>query len=82
MQALEAAKRLSVSSETATGQQESGWEIVVEKKDFRVWKRPIPNSHLYEYRGQLVTYLSSFVIEGEIFVALKDSADFSCILSS
>uniref|UniRef100_A0AAZ1XZY2 Phosphatidylcholine transfer protein n=1 Tax=Oreochromis aureus TaxID=47969 RepID=A0AAZ1XZY2_OREAU len=50
LQKLEAAKRLSVSSGTATGQQEPGWEIVVEKKDFRVWKRPIPNSHLYEYR--------------------------------
>lgn len=50
LQALETAKRLSVSSGTATGQQEPGWEIVVEKKDFRVWKRPIPNSHLYEYR--------------------------------
>uniref|UniRef100_A0A3Q0SX50 Phosphatidylcholine transfer protein n=1 Tax=Amphilophus citrinellus TaxID=61819 RepID=A0A3Q0SX50_AMPCI len=50
LQALEAVKRLSGSSGTVTGQQELGWEIVVEKKDFRVWKRPIPNSHLYEYR--------------------------------
>ena len=34
------------------GEVEAGWESVVEKKEFKVWKRPIPDSHLYEYRGQ------------------------------
>uniref|UniRef100_A0A665UZB8 StAR-related lipid transfer protein 7, mitochondrial n=1 Tax=Echeneis naucrates TaxID=173247 RepID=A0A665UZB8_ECHNA len=48
LQALEAVKRLNSSN--AVEQQGSGWEVVMEKKDFRVWKRPIPNSHLYEYR--------------------------------
>lgn len=33
-------------------QTEPSWEVVMEKKDFKVWRRPIPNSHLYEYRGQ------------------------------
>ncbi|KAK2819080.1 hypothetical protein Q5P01_024641 [Channa striata] len=50
LQAIEAVKRHNVSSGTVSGQQDSGWEIVMEKKDFRVWRRPIPNSHLYEYR--------------------------------
>uniref|UniRef100_A0A8C5GYF8 StAR-related lipid transfer protein 7, mitochondrial n=1 Tax=Gouania willdenowi TaxID=441366 RepID=A0A8C5GYF8_GOUWI len=50
LQALEAAKRLSSSPGLTLGKDETGWEIVVEKKDFKVWKRPIPNSHLYEYR--------------------------------
>ncbi|KAF3702105.1 StAR-related lipid transfer protein 7 [Channa argus] len=50
LQGLEAVKRLTRSSVTVSGQQDPGWEIVMEKKDFRVWRRPIPNSHLYEYR--------------------------------
>ncbi|KAM3874551.1 stAR-related lipid transfer protein 7, mitochondrial [Diretmus argenteus] len=50
LQALEAVKRLKTSSGTVAGQVENGWEIVMEKKDFRVWKRPVPDSHLYEYR--------------------------------
>uniref|UniRef100_A0AAQ5XND4 StAR-related lipid transfer protein 7, mitochondrial n=1 Tax=Amphiprion ocellaris TaxID=80972 RepID=A0AAQ5XND4_AMPOC len=50
LEALESVKRLSSSSGTVAGQPEGGWEVVMEKKDFRVWKRPIPNSHLYEYR--------------------------------
>uniref|UniRef100_A0AAQ6IQU3 StAR-related lipid transfer protein 7, mitochondrial n=1 Tax=Anabas testudineus TaxID=64144 RepID=A0AAQ6IQU3_ANATE len=50
LQTLEPAKCLNTSSGTMTGQQDPSWEIVMEKKDFRVWRRPIPNSHLYEYR--------------------------------
>ena len=45
-------KRFNASLSAVTGQQDPCWEVVIEKKDFRVWKRPIPNSHLYEYRGQ------------------------------
>lgn len=52
LQALEAVKRLTSSSGTATGQQDPAWEVVMEKKDFRVWRRPIPDCHLYEYRGK------------------------------
>lgn len=52
MKALEAAKNLDASSEKLVGQLEPGWEVVMEKRDFKVWRRPIPDSHLYEYRGQ------------------------------
>ncbi|KAM4532772.1 stAR-related lipid transfer protein 7, mitochondrial [Fundulus diaphanus] len=50
LEAIEAVKRLCTPSGALAGQQDGGWEVVMEKKDFRVWKRPIPNSHLYEYR--------------------------------
>ncbi|XP_017266258.1 stAR-related lipid transfer protein 7, mitochondrial [Kryptolebias marmoratus] len=50
LQALETVKCMCMSSGSVAGQQEGGWEMVMEKRDFRVWKRPIPNSHLYEYR--------------------------------
>ncbi|KAM9337908.1 stAR-related lipid transfer protein 7, mitochondrial [Symphorus nematophorus] len=50
LQALEAVKGSNKASGTVAGQLEPGWEVVMEKKDFKVWKRPIPNSHLYEYR--------------------------------
>lgn len=50
LEALEAVKRINTSAGTLAGQVEPGWEAVMEKKDFKVWKRPIPNSHLYEYR--------------------------------
>ncbi|XP_072311475.1 stAR-related lipid transfer protein 7, mitochondrial [Eucyclogobius newberryi] len=38
------------SSGTVGGHSEPGWEVVMDKKDFKVWRRPILNSHLYEYR--------------------------------
>lgn len=50
LQALEAVKCLNTASGTVAGQLEPDWEAVMEKKGFRVWKRPISNSHLYEYR--------------------------------
>uniref|UniRef100_A0A3P9MBS6 StAR-related lipid transfer protein 7, mitochondrial n=1 Tax=Oryzias latipes TaxID=8090 RepID=A0A3P9MBS6_ORYLA len=50
LEALEDVKRMYTSSATVSGQPDASWEAVMEKKDFRVWKRPIPNSHLYEYR--------------------------------
>ncbi|MEQ2268771.1 StAR- lipid transfer protein 7, mitochondrial [Xenotaenia resolanae] len=50
LEAIEAVKGLCTPSGTMARQREGDWEVVVEKKDFRVWKRPIPNSHLYEYR--------------------------------
>lgn len=52
MQAMEAVKCLNATPGTAVGEQEPGWEAVMEKKDFKVWRRPILNSHLYEYRGK------------------------------
>lgn len=29
---------------------EDGWELVMDKKDFRLWRRPIEGTHLYQYR--------------------------------
>uniref|UniRef100_A0A4W5K2D1 Phosphatidylcholine transfer protein n=1 Tax=Hucho hucho TaxID=62062 RepID=A0A4W5K2D1_9TELE len=50
LKALESVKNLSASSEKAEGQVETGWEVVMEKKNFKVWRRPIEGSHLCEYR--------------------------------
>lgn len=50
LQALEAVKCPNTTTGTTTGHLEPGWEVVVEKKGFKVWKRQIPDSHLYEYR--------------------------------
>lgn len=52
LQALESVKNLSASSEKAEGQVETSWEVVMEKKNFKVWRRPIEGSHLCEYRGK------------------------------
>ncbi|XP_031711278.1 stAR-related lipid transfer protein 7, mitochondrial [Anarrhichthys ocellatus] len=50
LQAMESIKCLNTTSGTKAGLLEPGWEVVVEKKGFKVWKRPIPDCHLYEYR--------------------------------
>ncbi|KAM9438664.1 stAR-related lipid transfer protein 7, mitochondrial isoform 1-T3 [Salvelinus alpinus] len=52
LQALEKVKNLSASSEKekAAGLVETGWEVVMEKNNFKVWRRPIEGSHLWEYR--------------------------------
>ncbi|XP_077479431.1 stAR-related lipid transfer protein 7, mitochondrial [Stigmatopora argus] len=50
LQALEAVKNLNANAGRASARVEAGWEVVMDKTDFRVWKRPIPDSHLYEYR--------------------------------
>lgn len=49
---MEAAKSQNQTPAKATERAEPGWEVVMEKKDFKVWRRPIPDSHLYEYRGR------------------------------
>lgn len=50
LETLDNATQPSSSSGTVAGRSEMVWEIVMDKKDFKVWRRPIPNSHLYEYR--------------------------------
>ncbi|XP_061118880.1 stAR-related lipid transfer protein 7, mitochondrial [Conger conger] len=50
LQAIEVVKNRGASQETASRLQEEGWEIVMDKKNFWVWKRPLQNSHLYEYK--------------------------------
>ncbi|XP_076020210.1 stAR-related lipid transfer protein 7, mitochondrial [Genypterus blacodes] len=49
LQSLEAVKHQGTTSGQLAGPLDN-WEVVMEKKDFRVWKRPIPDSHLYEFR--------------------------------
>ncbi|XP_059497197.1 stAR-related lipid transfer protein 7, mitochondrial [Stegostoma tigrinum] len=31
-------------------QRDSTWELVMDRPSFRLWRRPIPSSHLYQYR--------------------------------
>ncbi|XP_060712542.1 stAR-related lipid transfer protein 7, mitochondrial isoform X1 [Hemiscyllium ocellatum] len=31
-------------------EEDSGWQLVMERPNFRLWRRPIPGSHLYQYR--------------------------------
>ncbi|XP_018424827.1 PREDICTED: stAR-related lipid transfer protein 7, mitochondrial [Nanorana parkeri] len=31
-------------------EEDDGWELVLDKKDFRLWRRPIGGTHLYQYR--------------------------------
>lgn len=49
LQAMESVKSPNVTPKTAA-YVDPGWEVVMEKKNFRVWRRPIQGSHLFEYR--------------------------------
>ncbi|XP_026129219.1 stAR-related lipid transfer protein 7, mitochondrial-like [Carassius auratus] len=49
LQALESARSQNVTPKT-TVHVDPDWEVVMEKKNFRVWRRPIQDSHLFEYR--------------------------------
>lgn len=51
LQALEDVKQQATAGK-ASVQAGGGWEIVMEKKTFKVWKRPVEGSHLFEYRGE------------------------------
>lgn len=50
LQALEAVKSQTPAPEKFAGQVDAAWEVVIEKKTFKVWRRPIEGSHLFEYR--------------------------------
>lgn len=52
LQALETVKSQTSAPEKFAGQVDAAWEVVIEKKTFKVWRRPIEGSHLFEYRGQ------------------------------
>lgn len=30
---------------------EQPWEMIMDKKHFKLWRRPIGGTHLYQYRG-------------------------------
>lgn len=49
LQALESVKGQSGNPKSAVIV-DPGWEVVMDKKNFRVWRRPIQGSHLFEYR--------------------------------
>ncbi|KAI7793059.1 stAR-related lipid transfer protein 7, mitochondrial [Triplophysa rosa] len=49
LQALEAVTGLSESPKTSVVA-DPGWDVVIDKKNFKVWRRPIQGSHLFEYR--------------------------------
>lgn len=34
------------------GGKEQPWEMVMDKKHFKLWRRPITGTHLYQYRGE------------------------------
>ncbi|KAM9311125.1 stAR-related lipid transfer protein 7, mitochondrial [Gastrophryne carolinensis] len=38
------------SSQTFKCEEDLGWELVMDKKDFKLWRRPIEGTHLYQYR--------------------------------
>ncbi|XP_066506738.1 stAR-related lipid transfer protein 7, mitochondrial [Hoplias malabaricus] len=50
LQALEAVKKQTSVSKRNPVETENGWEAVIEKKTFKVWRRPVEGSHLFEYR--------------------------------
>ena len=35
-----------------SGGTEQPWEMVMDKKHFKLWRRPISGTHLYQYRGE------------------------------
>lgn len=35
-----------------SGSKEQPWEMVMDKKHFKLWRRPITGTHLYQYRGE------------------------------
>lgn len=35
-----------------SGGKEQPWEMVMDKKHFKLWRRPITGTHLYQYRGE------------------------------
>ena len=41
------------------GELEKEWEVVINKKDLLAWRKPVPNTELYEYKSNysLLYYL-------------------------
>ncbi|OCT86632.1 stAR-related lipid transfer protein 7, mitochondrial [Xenopus laevis] len=55
LRSAEDMKRMRPGVNTFQGQisantEDQGWELVVDKKDFKLWRRPIEGTHLYQYR--------------------------------
>lgn len=81
LQALEAAKSQNQAPGKVAERTEPGWEVVMEKKDFKVWRRPIPDSHLYEYRGRpTVPSWSRVFGEPCLWLFTGNSLGFPCLV--
>jgi len=39
---------------TNDGEKFNDWEQVINKGHMRAWRKPVPNSYLYEYKGTVV----------------------------
>ncbi|KAG9488859.1 hypothetical protein GDO78_005057 [Eleutherodactylus coqui] len=50
MKRMQLARRASEGQTPGIEDTEGGWELVMDKKDFRLWRRPIEGTHLYQYR--------------------------------
>ncbi|KAM9455690.1 stAR-related lipid transfer protein 7, mitochondrial isoform 1-T3 [Clarias gariepinus] len=51
LQALDVVKEQAAAvGKSVSAQAADDWEIVMEKKTFKVWRRPVEGSHLFEYR--------------------------------
>lgn len=42
----------SLHNGTSSSPEEQCWEMVMDKKLFKLWRRPIGGTHLYQYRGR------------------------------
>ena len=58
-----------------SGGKEQPWEMVMDKKHFKLWRRPISGTHLYQYRGE------SRLAAGAVFCPSRCSALCSLTLS-
>lgn len=73
---------------------EEPWEMVMDKKHFKLWRRPIPGTHLYQYRGEPcllpLTYVHGAQACGTLFLVLPklflpgsvENLPNSCLFSS
>ncbi|XP_056427341.1 stAR-related lipid transfer protein 7, mitochondrial [Hyla sarda] len=50
MKRMQQTRRMSQGQTQLFDDGEEGWELVMDKKDFRLWRRPIEGTHLYQYR--------------------------------
>ena len=37
---------------------EPNWELLINRKDFKVWRKSVPDSYLYQYKGEYFTAMA------------------------
>ena len=52
------------------------WEKVVDHDNFKLWRCPVPNSNLYQYRGKIVIYC---IFHGSFFYYIRFLKDFRAL---